>query len=855
MRAAVACLCALAAGACGGDPEPVMSPLDDPGPGISRALAEARAAAIGDLRYEVTFTVPAGRAAPVEGQVTARFTLDAPLRVVLDFAGGAASVGAVTANGRETTVTVADGHVVVPAEAVAAGENAVTIAFTAGDASLNRNDEFLYTLFVPARARLAFPVFDQPDLKARYTLTLDVPEGWAAVANGAEAERATEGGRTRVRFEETAPLPTYLFAFAAGRFEVETAERDGRQMRLFHRETDADRVARNRDQIFDLHATALAWLEEYTATPYPFGKFDFVAIPSFQFGGMEHPGAILYNAASLFLDPSATQNQMLNRASLIAHETAHMWFGDLVTMRWFDDVWMKEVFANFMAAKIVNPSFPDVDHDLRFLLDHHPAAYGVDRTPGTNAIRQPLANLDDAGQMYGAIIYDKAPIAMRQLEVVTGEDTFRDGLREYLDAYAFGNATWLDLVAILDARVPVDLAAWSRNWVESRGRPEFRLARTAGGGLTLEQTDPLEQGRLWPQRFGLLVGGPDGPMAGEVEVAGTRTELAAGPAGFGAVEWVLPNADGLGYGLFALDDESLAWLLDHVEELPTALARGSAWVTLWENLLEGRVVPADLLDTALRVLPTEPDEQNVQRVLGYATAAFWRHLPEAARVGRTPALEAAFRAGLARAATASQKAAWFAAYRDVVATPDGLAWLERVWRRDEAIPGLELAEPDEMVMAFELAVREVDGWQAILDAQLARIENPDRRDRFAFVMPALSANPDVRAAAFARLADVENRRREAWVVESLGWLHHPLRSDDAVRFIEPSLALLPEIQRTGDIFFPTNWTGATLGGHRSPEAAAIVREFLARELQFPQRLRWTVLVAADGLFRAAQRAG
>ena len=121
-----------------------------------------------------------------------------------------------------------------------------------------------------------------------------------------------------------------------------------------------------------------------------------------------------------------------------------MWFGDLVTMRWFDDVWMKEVLASFMAAKIINPSFPEVDHDLRFLLSNYPAAYQVDRAAGTNPIRQPLANLDEAGQLYGAIIYQKAPIAMRQLEMIAGETAFRDGLREYLDTYRFGNAAWVD---------------------------------------------------------------------------------------------------------------------------------------------------------------------------------------------------------------------------------------------------------------------------------------------------------------------------------------------------------------------------------------------------------------------------
>ena len=230
-----------------------------------------------------------------------------------------------------------------------------------------------------------------PDLKARYTLELTIPADWQSVANGAETSREASGNRVRIQYAETQPISAYLFAFAAGKFQLETAERNGRIYRLFHRETDAKKVARNRDVVFDLHASSLEWLEKYTAIPYPFGKFDFVAIPSFQFGGMEHPGAIFYNASSILLDESATENQMLNRASTIAHETSHMWFGDLVTMRWFNDVWMKEVFANFMAAKIVNPSFPRVNHELRFLIAHQPAAYEVDRTAGRRCgCRRPI---------------------------------------------------------------------------------------------------------------------------------------------------------------------------------------------------------------------------------------------------------------------------------------------------------------------------------------------------------------------------------------------------------------------------------------------------------------------------------
>ncbi len=825
---------------------------EPPRRGISERLARERAADIRDLRYELTFLIPDDLAEPVQGRARLRFSLAAPRAVVLDFAQPRERVRSVHVGGAVVAFDVRDGHLTIPAAATSAGANEVAIEFLAGDEPLNRDREYLYTLFVPARAHRAFPCFDQPDLKARFTLTLEVPAGWQAVSNGAEAATEAGAARTRVRFAETAPIPTYLFAFVAGRFTSETAQRNGRVLRLFHRETDAAKVARNRDAVFDLHAAALTWLEAYTGIPYPFGKFDVVALPSFQFSGMEHPGAVYYNANALLLDESATQNQLLDRASVIAHETAHMWFGDLVTMRWFNDVWMKEVFANFMAAKIVNPSFPQVNHDLRFLLAHYPGAYQVDRTAGANPIRQPLANLEEAGQLYGAIIYQKAPIMMRQLETIVGERAFRDGLREYLERYRFGNATWLDLVRILDARTPENVAAWSRAWVEERGRPEvtaaLRIERGRIARLTLAMSDPLRRGLVWPERLRIGLGYADRVREVPVYVNG-RTTRVRDAEGLPAPLFVLPNGGGLGYGLFVLDDASQGYLLGRIETVADALTRGSAWITLWDHMLEARVSPAVLLDTIERALPHETDEQNVQRVLGYAARTFWRHLPPEERVGRAPALEAMLRAGLDRAPTASAKAAWFGAFRDMVLTADGIRWLEAVWRRQERIAGLPLAETDEIAMALELAVREVPAWREVLQTQHDRIQNPDRKARFAFAMPALSADAAEREQAFARLRQLENRRREPWVVETLAYLNHPLRDPHARRFVRPALELLREVQQTGDIFFPTRWIEAVLGGHGSSDAAATVRDFLGRELQYPQRLRWTILTAADELFR------
>ncbi len=722
-----------------------------PETGISEALAAERSSRISNLRYELSLEVPEQRDRPLLGKARIRFDLKQPEKaVVLDFAPGAANI--TRAN---TDWKAENGHLILPP-----GTKDFEVEFRLGDASLNRNPDFFYSLFVPSRAHLAIPCFDQPDLKARFTVRMRVPEGWQALSN---AEPGVE----------TQPLSTYLLFFGAGKFQVETAEIGGRRFRLFHRETDQKKVERSRDAIFELHARALAWLEDYTGIPYSFGKLDFMALPSFQFGGMEHAGAISYNSNSLFLEESATQAQKLGRASLISHETAHMWFGDLVTMKWFNDVWLKEVFANFMAAKMVNPSFPELNHELRFYLAHYRTAYNVDRTAGANAIRQKLANLNEAGSMYGPIIYQKAPIVMRELERTLGEQPFREALQEYLKRYSFGNATWDQLIAIFDAKTPQDLAAWSKIWIDTPGRPKV-----------------------------------------------TKTKAYEG--------FVLPD----GYGAYRLDARSRQYLLQHLSELADAQLRAEAWSALWED----HVPATQLIETAMLAIPRETDELNSQRLLSDIERLAWLDQPSLPRVG------AMLRDGMESAKSRSLKSAYYQAYRSVAPKE----WLLKVWRKEITIMDLPLAETDYMRLAAELMLRGID----VRAEQLARIENPDRKAQFAFVIPALDADP---AAFFERLKDVKNRSHESWVIEGLSYLHHPLRLSQSERFIAPSLEMLREIQKTGDIFFPQRWMGTTLSWYRSKTAAETVKKFLASlPKDYPERLRLTILVAADEVFRAQQ---
>ncbi|MFN0180843.1 MAG: M1 family metallopeptidase [Gemmatimonadales bacterium] len=813
------------------------------------ALARHRRAAISELRYQISFTVPENRAQAVTGAVTIRFRLARAERVILDFRAPAENVGATRVNGQPVQPLVTTDHVTIPGPATTAGENTVEIQFTATDAALNRRDDYFYALFVPDRASTAFPCFDQPDLKARFQVNLRIPAAWRAVANGSVIVSDSSGPIRAVSFRETAPISTYLVSFAAGKLATEEAVRDGRRFTMYHRETDSAKVARNRAAIFDLHAASLAWLERYTGIPYPFEKFDFFAIPAFQFGGMEHPGAVWYNASGLFLDQSATRNQHLGRASLIAHETAHMWFGDLVTMEWFNDVWMKEVFANFMAAKIVGPEFADINHDLRFFLAHQPSAHEVDRTAGANPIRQPLENLREAGSLYGAIIYQKAPVVMRQLERTIGEASMERGLREYLDRHRFGNATWTDLIAVLDRLTPADLRTWSRVWVEEPGRPTIALGYDAPSRqLRITQADSRGRGLLWPQTVAVTAGGPDGPVTVTARLDSRRATV---PLPF-APRYLLGGTDGVGYGRFTTDRSLRPALIAALPDFADPVARSVGWQTLVEELIDGTLDPTELLDAAGAALLGETDDLISQQLLGVIQLTYWRYLTPETRASRADRLEAALLERLERADRPGRKGAFFNALVNVTVTPNGLDRLERIWRRTDTLVGLPLEEPQYTTLAETLALKRPERAEAILDEQQGRIQDPDRLARFRFVRRALSPSAATRDSIFATFGDLASRRRESWVLDAARYLNHPLRAAEAIRYLRPSLDLVEEIKRTGDIFFPLNWLSATLDGHQSAEAAAIVARFLADHPRYPPRLKGKIEQAADGLFRAAR---
>lgn len=806
--------------------------------GVSRELALERKASLKDLRYYLCFDIPEQKDKAVYGKETLYFTLEKVQDVVLDFREKAENVLDVRVNGENTVSEMINEHIILPAQACRQGENKVEIAFISGDRSLNRNDDYLYTLLVPDRARTLFPCFDQPDLKARFTLELMLPAEWVGVSTMPAREEMTGDGRKKVVFAETAPLSTYLFSFVAGRFEVLQETRDGCTVHLYHRETDPAKVVQA-DTIFDLVYAALTWLEEYTGIPYPFAKYDLVVLPGYQFGGMEHPGVIQYNDKRMFLSAHPTLDERLGRMELIAHETTHMWFGDDVTMAWFDDVWTKEVFANYFAAQITEPQFPQVNHQLRSLRSFQMAAYSEDRTLGTNAIQQPLENLNAAGLVYGQIVYNKAPVVMSMLVDRMGKEDFRKGVQEYLQTYAYGNATWDDLIGILDRYTPADLQEWSRVWVKEKGMPRISVEVT-GGQAVFRQQDPWGRELIWPQKvvYGMVRDGLLEPLEVFLKDSVTKVDLPAG------VDLLLPNIAGQGYGQFLLDETTARSCLQHWFEYPDPVTRLSLAVTLNENRLLGRIADPAFVSSVVQALRQEKEPLIASALIGYLKDAAWQGQVEEKKMIEQCLLQMAEDTG---GPVARQEA--FRALVEIFVMPESTDKLYGIWKEQKTFAGLAIGEADYMKMAYELAIRVPEKYSEFVNVQTARITNPDRLREFRFIVRAVAPDTTSRDSLFYSLLQAENRRIEPWVIQVMRYLNHPLRQTQAVKYITPALEALEEVQRTGDIFLPKNWVDACLRGHSSEDAAAAVTAFLERHPDYPPLLKNKILQSGDRLLR------
>jgi len=816
-------------------------------PGVSLELARWRAGLVREPSYELELHLDVRRARAT-GRLTLSLELARRADLVLDWRGG--PVRALKVNGRPATARRAAGHLVIPRAALRKGANRIELAIRAPIAvqgralTLYRDREdgarYVYSLFVPADASSVFPCFDQPDLKARFSLDLRMPKDWRAVSN-APALEASPG---RARFAPTQPISTYLFAFAAGPFEVLTEPDE--PVRLFVRRSQLDKAKAHAAELLRLNRYALAYFEAEFARRFPFAKYDLVLIPELPYGGMEHAGASFLNEQAMLFPYAPSNPDLLRRAEIVFHEASHQWFGDLVTMRWFDDLWLKEGFANFMAAKAAAAIVPELEpwsafHALKS------GAVRTDATAGTTALRQPLANLADAKSAYGSIVYAKGPAVLRQAEFYLGPHVFRRAVRDFLARHAYGSADWSDLVRAFERAAGRDLRSWAEAWVNRRGLPTVTL-REAGGRVRLVQEDALGEGGRWPQKLVVATALGDGSVVtSEVELERASADV-TGPAARRPARWRYPNAGDFGYGRFLLDAASRDALLAEPRALPDGLLRAQLVDALWESVRDAELAPAVFIEFALAAAAAEGDDVVLAGLLARIEAAFRRYLSDAQRAQLAPSLEAALLGAALADGPESRRLLMLRAYVELAWSEAALGDLERLLEGSLVAPGIELGERDRFRVITRLVLRAHPDGPRLL-AEAAAAERGDNARRYAFA--ASAALPDAQAkrqmlSRFLRDASLPER----WTEAALGPFNAPEQAALTAPLLDTALAALPQLKRQRKIFFVEHWLAAFLGGQNDARALASVERFLRRKLD--PDLRRKVLEAADGLQRTVR---
>ncbi|MFY9221872.1 MAG: M1 family aminopeptidase, partial [Blastocatellia bacterium] len=608
--------------------------------GISRQLANKRASIYSDISYKLNYEIKP-MAEILLGHIEIELQISNPSEpLILDFKSlgddpnqlnGTLKNNFLVVNGQNITdFQQVNGHIVIPSKILKAGKNSLELSFNCpvrkSGAAITRyidkddNNEYLYSLFVPSDAHMAFPCFDQPDLKARFSLSVTCPPNWTVVTNTPLKGRITDRPQRFqiVAFEETKALSTYLFAFAAGPFSRLEIESSKTPMDLYVRKSKEGKAKSELKEIARLHREGLETLANYFDYPYPFGKCDLVILPEFAYGGMEHAGAIFFREDRMLFPNEPSPNDLLNRASLILHEAAHQWFGNLVTMRWFDDLWLKEGFATFMAYQAMERVFPG-NVWKNFYQANKPRAYSTDSTKGTTPIFQEIPNLKDAKSAYGNIVYTKAPSMLRQLEFYLGKETFQKGVQAFLSSYAFSNAEWSDLIKCYEKSAGYSLKTWADSWVKRRAMAVVEPVLTIRAGkisnLTLKQNNILGEDTIWPLKTKLILAYTNQPAIVLTVSLTSTTTVVTDVVGRPKPDYIFANYEDFGYGEFRLDNRSLAYIKSNLVNISDSFLRSLLWGAIWNAVQQGVFPPLEYLELVCQALSKEEDPITLQLVL------------------------------------------------------------------------------------------------------------------------------------------------------------------------------------------------------------------------------------------------
>ncbi|MCA1622188.1 MAG: M1 family aminopeptidase [Acidobacteria bacterium] len=882
--------------------------------GVPQTLAKWRAANYSNVRYKLNITLEKG-APLMKGDIEIRVKLTdegakndlildwRQLSLVRPFANSPYAYAYEVNNADDSNISTLykNEHLLIPKVLLKTGENVVKIKFAAPIATsgaaitryVDKEDgaEYVYSLFVPSDASTAFPVFDQPDLKARFTLELTAPKDWKVVSNEDYWERTkyfceeNKPCNTKYLFNETLPISTYLFAFAAGsftefgyslentvyggmvspgRFDIDKHHRRNRELQgnsIFVRKSQAEKFKPHEQEVFRLNREAVKYLESYFDYKFPFPKYDLVLIPEFPFGGMEHAGATFLRESSVIFPSEPTANDYISRANLIFHEAAHQWFGDTVTMKWFDNLWLKEGFAEFMAYKTLEKVLPEYNAWKAFYERNKPLAYLTDSTRGTTPIYQQIPNLSAAKSAYGNIVYRKAPSFLRQAEFYLGEDKFQTAVRAFLKKHQFANAEWTDLVKEFELSSGQDLKDWANVWVKEKGIFTTRFVTPISGDMFNIIPTFVHSFSIYVApvtKFKVLVLLESGQKIIREVSLGDKSKRSY-ITGFMRkdtldnkldVAYVFPNYQDYGYGIFLLDAKSRDYVLKNIQNERDDFLRSMMWGTLWDSVREAELAPRDYVELAIKNISTEKDELTIQTILGRVSTAMNYYLSDAQSKELAPQLETLLIEKMQNAPTLGQRITFYRAFLNVASTDKAQATLKDVLSGKLQIKDLKLKTKDRFDIVTKLLILSDKDAPNLL-AELEKAETSDEAKRYAYAAKAGIATTENKQKFFG---DFLNNKEisESYIETAFVPFNSIRHSELTLPFLENALKELPNLKRSRKIFFVNGWLAAFIGGQKSEQALQIVNKFLADNPNLDKDLRLKVLEVADGLERSVK---
>ena len=856
---------------------------------LTQVEAAARAAAVSDVRYALRLDL-AATAATFRGQIVTRFTLAAGHAgpIFLCFRGR--TIHRLTLNGVVIDAPEWNGYpLTLPAAHLKAGaENVLEVSYenaydTGGDGVFRFIDpedqaEYIYTNFEPYEAHRMAPLFDQPDIKAKLTLTVAAPAAWQVFGNGAETAASPEGpGRTLHTFAETPPLASYLFSFAAGpfvgkRFEVAIPGRaEPVQVGLWSRGSLEKYLSY--DLFEKMTSQAFIYYGELFGREYPFEKLDHVYCPEFNVGAMENVGLISYTERYIFLS-TPTPSDLTDLAEVVFHEIAHMWFGNLVTMRWWDDLWLNESFATYAAALCLTEGSEHTSAWQEFNVQLKRWSLVEDDSPTTHPIAGTVADTDQTFLNFDGITYGKGGAVLKQLGARLGRAGFSAGLRLHFQRHAFGNATLAEFLASLEEGSGVSLADWSAQWLRTSGPNRLGAEINPGasgtiGSLTVTQEvvsgdnvlreHLLRVALLYPGDANMVTIEPH-----EVLVRGARTDVPSA-AGRPLPLAVIPNHDDLAVGKLGLDEGTLRFVESRMEAIPDGLLRQLTWMAVYELVRDGRYPAARYAQLLIDRLPHEVDSSIVQGVVeSTMSGLLLRYLPDGERERWGSLIVEAARARLARGGSEGMRIVWSRVMVMASVTPRDVEETWQVAVGETPLDGVEIDQDHRWSLLIRAASFGAPNSAERLAAEAQR-DPSDRGARALLAAEVAAPNVAAKRAAWARilLADGYGSVRKTLAAASgFAWpWQHELLAPYVAQIPTALLAL-----GSADATFARDLVtrSASLGLWGSPATMLAAVDALLTNISDPAhgippvdaaRLRRFALLERDGLIRVLRQQG